>query len=141
MEGAQWLNACVDGFPVSCGSYRAEIDCMVSLLQLSTTSFPSVSASDLSLTEQLEPLMTAMRELAETYRTDPEALLLMLRELEGLHRELQEGPFRSSLPGNRQRLYALLQTMEKSGGWPYIPRLQLRTFIGLLDQDSMDMAA
>ena len=31
--------------------------------------------------------------------------------------------------------------MEKSGGWPYIPRLQLRTFIDLLGQDSTGLAA
>ena len=53
----------------------------------------------------------------------------------------RQGPFRQSLPENRQKLFSLLQTMEKSGGWPYIPRLQLRTFIDLLGQDSMGMAA
>ena len=26
--------------------------------------------------------------------------------------------------------------MEKSGGWPYIPRLQLRTFMDLLQSDN-----
>jgi hypothetical protein len=25
--------------------------------------------------------------------------------------------------------------MERSGGWPYIPRLQLRTFMDLLQRD------
>ena len=30
---------------------------------------------------------------------------------------------------------------KKNGGWPYIPRLQLRTFIDLLGQDSTDAAA
>ena len=27
--------------------------------------------------------------------------------------------------------------MELSGGWPYIPRLQLRTFLDLLQQDNL----
>ena len=58
-----------------------------------------------------------------------------------LHRDVQDGPFRQSLPENRQKLFSLLQMMEKSGGWPYIPRLQLRTFIDLLGQDSLGMAA
>ena len=31
--------------------------------------------------------------------------------------------------------------MERSGGWPYIARLQLRSFIELLEQDPADMAA
>ena len=26
--------------------------------------------------------------------------------------------------------------MERSGGWPYIPRLQLRTFIDLLQREA-----
>ena len=64
-----------------------------------------------------------------------------LRELEALHRDVQDGPFRQSLPENRQKLFTLLQGMEKDGGWPYIPRLQLRTFIDLLGQDSIDAAA
>jgi hypothetical protein len=28
-----------------------------------------------------------------------------------------------------------LQSVERSGGWPYIPRLQLRTFMDLLQHD------
>mgnify|MGYP004318791447 FL=1 len=91
--------------------------------------------------QRLEPLVSALRDLAEVNQDNPEGLLLLLRELESLHREIQDGPFRSSLPENRHKLFTLLQTMEKSGGWPYIPRLQLRTFIGLLDQDSSQMAA
>jgi hypothetical protein len=31
--------------------------------------------------------------------------------------------------------------MEGSGGWPYIPRLQLRTFMDLLGQGSDSLAA
>ena len=50
-------------------------------------------------------------------------------------------PFRESLPEGRQKLFALLKTMERSGGCPYIPRLQLRTFLDLLEQDPADMAA
>ncbi|CAI8363662.1 MAG: Uncharacterised protein [Synechococcus sp. MIT S9220] len=42
---------------------------------------------------------------------------------------------------NRPKLFALLKTMECSSGWPSIARLQLRTFIDLLEQDPADMAA
>ena len=31
--------------------------------------------------------------------------------------------------------------IDRSSGWPYIPRLRLRTFIDLLEQDPADMAA
>ena len=89
----------------------------------------------------MAPALAALGELAEELRGNPEALLTLLRELEALHRDVQDGAFRQSLPENRQKLFTLLQGMEKNGGWPYIPRLQLRTFIDLLDQDSIDAAA
>ncbi|MFM1798119.1 MAG: hypothetical protein RLZZ117_397, partial [Cyanobacteriota bacterium] len=54
------------------------------------------------------------------------------RQLEKLHRTIQDGAFRASLPSDRGSLFRLLQDMEQSGGWPYIPRLQLRTFLDLL---------
>ncbi|MBL6742444.1 MAG: hypothetical protein ISP80_08385 [Synechococcus sp. BS301-5m-G53] len=90
---------------------------------------------------RMAPALAALGELAEELRGNPEALLTLLRELEALHRDVQDGPFRQSLPENRQKLFTLLQGMEKNGGWPYIPRLQLRTFIDLLGQDSIDAAA
>jgi len=65
---------------------------------------------------------------------DPLQLLQLLRSIEQLHRDLQDGPFRASLPSDRRGLHDLLQSMERSGGWPYIPRLQLKTFMELLDE-------
>ena len=47
---------------------------------------------------------------------------------------------RSSLPADRNQLFNLLQQMERSGGWPYIPRLQLRTFMDLLQRDRPEEA-
>ena len=72
-------------------------------------------------------------ELCDQAEKNPEQLLSVLRQLEQLHRDLQEGPFRNSLPSDRQRLYEFLQAMEQNGGWPYIPRLQLKTFMELLE--------
>jgi len=79
--------------------------------------------------------MEALEGLAQELEGQPEALLELLRRLEHLHRSIQDGPFRSSLPSDRNQLFRLLEEMESSGGWPYIPRLQLRTFIGLLPRD------
>ena len=93
------------------------------------------------LHERLAPLLQELRALADQEQNNPDNLLLLLRELEAVHRDVQEGPFRQSLPENRQKRFSLLQTMEKSGGGPYIPRLQLRTFIDLLGQDSTGLAA
>ena len=84
--------------------------------------------------------LLSLQALADEVSGDPQALLLLLRRLEELHRSLQEGAFRSSLPADRGALFSLLQSMERSGGWPYIPRLQLRTFLDLLQSDAPDSA-
>jgi hypothetical protein len=78
--------------------------------------------------------LQALAELAERLNGDSASLLDLLRRLEQLHRSIQDGPFRDSLPSDRNRLYRLLESMEDSGGWPYIPRLQLRTFMELLQR-------
>jgi hypothetical protein len=104
-------------------------------------SSPDATTPAGELQEQLVPLLTALNDLAEECGEQPEALLEILRSIEGLHRSIQDGPFRSSLPEDRNKLFTLLQVMERSGGWPYIPRLQLKTFIELLDQDPAGMAA
>lgn len=89
----------------------------------------------------MDGLLAELSDVANDLRGNPEALLSLLRSLEALHRSIQDDAFRSSLPENRQQLFNLLQTMERSGGWPYIPRLQLKTFIAMLDQPPADMAA
>lgn len=88
------------------------------------------------LDEALGGLEQQVWSLAEMHVGDPDTLLKLLRLLERLHREIQEGPFRDALPTNRQALYSLLRDMESAGGWPYIPRLQLRSFIELLQMNS-----
>ena len=106
---------------------------------------PSSSPETQDLTSdaqaRLDALLNDLTGLAADLEGNPEALLALLRSIEALHRNIQDGAFRSSLPENRQHLFNLLQTMERSGGWPYIPRLQLKTFIAMLDQPPADMAA
>ena len=106
-------------------------------------SAPSPETQALSTAEQerLNGLLEGLNSLASDLQGNPEALLTLLRSIEALHRSIQDGAFRSSLPENRQHLFNLLQTMERSGGWPYIPRLQLKTLIAMLDQPPADMAA
>jgi len=56
----------------------------------------------------------------------------------------QREVFSMQLEGGKtiqDQLQLTLKTMERSGGWPNIPRLQLRTFIDLLEQDPAEMAA
>lgn len=84
---------------------------------------------------RLDGALDELRAIAADLDGNPEALLTLLRQIEQLHRNLQDGPFRSSLPADRTELFTLLRSMEESGGWPYIPRLQLRTFMDLLQRD------
>ena len=81
---------------------------------------------------RLDQLLAELQTLAAEADGQPDVLLQLLRRLEDLHRTIQDGPFRASLPADRGELFNLLQSMERSGGWPYIPRLQLRTFMDLL---------
>jgi hypothetical protein len=84
---------------------------------------------------RVDAALASLEALALELRERPEALLALLRRLEQLHRQIQDGPFRASLPEDRNRLFELLEEMERSGGWPYIPRLQLRTFLNLLQRE------
>ena len=85
--------------------------------------------------QQLDEQLAALEGLALQLQDQPLALLDLLRRLERLHRSIQDGPFRNSLPEGRNQLFQLLSEMEQSGGWPYIPRLQLRTFLDLLQPE------
>ena len=89
---------------------------------------------------RLDTLLAGFSALAAELDGQPEALLTLLRRLEELHRTIQDGPFRASLPADRNQLFDLLQNLERSGGWPYIPRLQLRTFMDLLQREEQTAA-
>ena len=91
--------------------------------------------------DELDAKVAALEQLAQVLKDDPQALLRLLRRLEQLHRSIQDGPFRASLPSGRNELFRLLEDMEHSGGWPYIPRLQLRTFMDLLQVPAAVAAA
>ncbi|MEO1002213.1 MAG: hypothetical protein AAFX65_03770 [Cyanobacteria bacterium J06638_7] len=98
------------------------------------------SRSDGDRQQRQAAVLEHLEALASELNGDPEALLDLLRQLEHLHRRIQDGPFRSSLPADRSHLFGLLHEMERSGGWPYIPRLQLRTFMDLLQRESREQA-
>jgi len=105
---------------------------------MSQTSLTSPSRDQPSASGSLrgadDPL-ASLQALADGLEGQPEQLLELLRRIEQLHRTIQDGPFRSSLPADRNALFQLLSEMESSGGWPYIPRLQLRTFMDLLNHE------
>ena len=78
---------------------------------------------------ELQAIATAVRSLAQHCQEDSIALVALLRQLEELHREVRDGIFQASLPDNRQALYALLKDIEAKGGWPYIDRMKLQSFL------------
>lgn len=89
---------------------------------------------------RLLALLSEVDGMATELEGQPAPLLTLLRQIEALHRRIQDGPFRTSLPADRHQFFTLLQAMETSGGWPYIPRLQLRTFLDLLEREEQEPA-
>ena len=88
---------------------------------------------------RLQALLAEVDAIAADLEDQPAPLLTLLRQIEALHRRIQDGPFRTSLPADRHQFFTLLQAMETSGGWPYIPRLQLRTFLDMLERDDQEL--
>jgi ABC-type transporter Mla subunit MlaD len=84
--------------------------------------------------QRLDSLLAELSSLSQELANQPEALVNLLRQLEQLHRQIQDGPLRGSLPSDRHKLFELLQNLEQSGGWPYIPRPQLHNFLRQLQQ-------
>jgi hypothetical protein len=86
----------------------------------------SSSALSTASMSHLDEIAKEIHGIADRDREDPIALLELLRTLEQLHREIQQGYFQSALPNSRQALYALLRDIEENGGWPYIQRWKLQ---------------
>ena len=82
---------------------------------------------------RLQGLRDTVQALVAHRRGDSAGLLELLRELEHCHRQIEQGAFREALPDGRNALYQLLQDMEQSGGWPYIPRPLLRSLLKALE--------
>jgi hypothetical protein len=81
------------------------------------------------LQDQLNSLVIAVTAIAQKQQGDCNGLLLLLRTLENLHRQIREEMFEPSLPNTRKDLYGLLRDIEETGGWPYIERMKLQMLI------------
>lgn len=79
--------------------------------------------------EDFRAITAHLHQLIDRSKTDPIALLKILRFLERLHHEVRELHFQPALPTHRHELYGMLRAMEAEGGWPYIPRMQLRDLL------------
>ncbi|NJK39812.1 MAG: hypothetical protein HC835_14235 [Oscillatoriales cyanobacterium RM2_1_1] len=80
-----------------------------------------------SIKQQLANLREQVQGISKDLSGDNLALLALLRTLENLHQEIRDTLFQDTLPDNRQALYHLLREVESEGGWPYIPRMSLRS--------------
>jgi hypothetical protein len=98
----------------------------------SSSPLPSVSTELTCSINRLDEIANELHEIASRDREDPVALLHLLRTLEQLHREIQQGYFQSALPNSRQALYTLLRDIEENGGWPYIQRWKLQALFANL---------
>ncbi|MCU0527243.1 MAG: hypothetical protein MUF72_20750 [Elainella sp. Prado103] len=87
------------------------------------------------LDSELEALATLARTIAHQYQGKSLELLGVLRVLECLHQEIRDSLFQQSLPDTRQALYTLLRDIEMSGGWPYIHRMKLQSFLANLPRE------
>ena len=85
---------------------------------------------------ELQAIATAVSDLAQHCQGNSLALVALLRRLEELHREIRDGILQASLPENRQALYALLKDIEAEGGWPYIERMKLQSFLANLPTEA-----
>jgi hypothetical protein len=79
--------------------------------------------------EDFRSISVHLHQLIDRAQADPVSLLKILRFLETLHNEVRELHFQPALPIHRHELYAMLREMEAEGGWPYIPRMQLRSIL------------
>lgn len=87
-----------------------------------------------NLSKNLDEIESQAQEMAAQFEGNAPALLALLRMLESLHREICTHQFQDALPNNRQALYAFLKDIESQGGWPYIPRFKLRSFLEQLGE-------
>ncbi len=74
-------------------------------------------------------IAACVQQLVGKADKDPVEHLKILRFLENLHNDIRENYFQPVLPTSRHELYALLREMESEGGWPYIPRMQLKALL------------
>jgi hypothetical protein len=90
------------------------------------------------LDPQLSKIVSEIHTISDQCQGDILELLHLLRTLEALHREIQEGYFQAALPNSRHSLYALLRDIEESGGWPYIERGKIQSLLAHISENELE---
>lgn len=78
-----------------------------------------------NLAKEVKEICTQIWNLSEKSKDSTLDLVLILREIESVHRQVREQLLDQSLPDTRHRLYIIIKHLEETGGWPYIPRMRL----------------
>ncbi|MEM7772579.1 MAG: hypothetical protein AAF327_18970 [Cyanobacteria bacterium P01_A01_bin.37] len=87
------------------------------------------------LKDSLIAIAEHIQTIAQHCEGDEIALLTLLRTLESSHREICDSFFQDALPKSRHQLYSLLREIESEGGWPYIPRMKVRSLLEKINPD------
>lgn len=82
--------------------------------------------------DSLDEIQRIVYAKAQQSEGDSAELLQLLRLLEAMHQRIREDLFIKTLPTNRQALHKLLREIETKGGWPYIPRMRLKSLMANL---------
>lgn len=77
--------------------------------------------------------------LAEKHQNDSLFLLSLLRDLEGIHRQIRVNFFEAALPQTRNELYQFVKDIEEKGGWPYIERMRLKDLLQRLELEEVQV--
>jgi hypothetical protein len=91
--------------------------------------------SDHSLQTDLDAIAETVTMLVNRTEGSSVEILQILRFLEALHRQVCEDHFLVTLPNRRRTLYNLLREIDAEGGWPYIPRMQLKRLLAHLEAE------
>jgi hypothetical protein len=97
--------------------------------------FERVLMPEDSLQNDLSAIAETIYSFVNRAEGDSTEILQILRFLEALHRKICDESFLTTLPNRRRTLYNLLREIETEGGWPYIPRMQLKTLLNHLDHE------
>lgn len=88
-----------------------------------------------TIDDELKKLVSDIENLAQKSQDNIFDVLLILQELELLHRNIRQDMFEPNLPDTRHRLYLLLKHIEEVGGWPYIERMRIKDICQKLMSD------
>lgn len=106
------------------------------MLKADLRNFFERMSDETHLQSDFSMITTLIWQVVAQSEGDAIAQLRVLRFLENLHQDIREAHFQPALPTDRHGLHNLLKEIETNGGWPYIPKMDLRTFLAFENEKS-----